>query len=278
MILFTELKNVFIQYKRLCFKIPMITMPILNVLILSLFSIITISCATVSPSVKNQNQVLSKRNMGEANLRQGNYTVALKYLLEAEQMDPKDPITHNYLGIAYKNKKMIDLSISHFQKAVDLNPGYSQARNNLGTAYLDNRQWDKAIESFEDVLSDVLYTTPQYPLANLGIAYFNKKEYSLAEGYFQKAIQIQPNFILALNGLGQTYMTKGQHAKAAQEFEKAARYAHRDPFLHFQLAKAYELSGKYEDAVRAYGKVIDLAPESDMATSAKQKVKQMRPN
>ena len=63
---------------------------------------------------------------------QGNYTAALKELLEAEKINPKDAITHNYLGITYRNKNLPDKAIFHFEKALDLNPGYSIAKNNLG--------------------------------------------------------------------------------------------------------------------------------------------------
>ncbi len=244
-------------------------------------ALFTLSCATTTPANQKRvpessvkEQALSKRNMGEAYIMQGNFTAALKELQAAENLNPKDHITHNYLGIAYKNKNLTDLAIKHFDAALELNPGYSIARNNLGTVYLDMKKWDEAITCFTDVINDILYTTPHYPMANLGWAYYNKKDFSTARKYYREALQIKSNFIIALNGLGQTYMAERKYQDAADMFERVVKYETRVPELYFQLAKAYDLINEKEKAVKAYLKVVELAPESDMAEEARKLVGQ----
>ena len=245
-----------------------------------LLSLCSISCTTTHhtqpavepPSKPDNEQARIKRNIGEAYIMQGNYTAALKELLEAERMNPKDAITHNYLGIAYKNKKLLDKAIRHFKKALDLNPGYSVAKNNLGTAYLDEQNWDAAIICFNEVLSDILYVTPHFPLANLGWAFYNKQEYTKAISYYKKALQAMPNFIIALNGLGQTYMAEKKYHEAAETFEKLVKLQNRVPLFYLELAKAYGMTNQEEKSSKAYLKVIELAPESEMAEEAKRKI------
>jgi type IV pilus assembly protein PilF len=249
-----------------------------------LIALSTLSCATSTTTTTTttpgaslsegsaKEQALLKRNLGEAYIMQGNFTAALKELQTAEQLHPKDPITHYYLGIAYQNKELFEQAIQHYNKALDLNPGYSMARNNLGTVYLDMQNWDAAIACFKDVVADVLYATPHYPLANLGRAYYNKKEYSTSQEYFRKALQVKPNFIIALNGLGQTYMAEGKYPDAVAMFEKVVKYETQIPQFYFQLAKAYELTNDNEKAVKAYLKVVELSPDSDMAEEARKKV------
>ena len=233
-----------------------------------LFFIVS-SCATTMSTEEVTEEAHNKRNIGEANIMQGNYTAALKELLEAEKLNPKDPVVQNYLGIVYKEKDMPDLAIEHFKKAIDLNSGYSQARNNLGVTYLDKGDWDSAITCFKDVLSDILYATPQYPLANIGRAYFNKKDYELAESYYNKALKEQANFIIALNGLGETYMATKNYTKAIDVYEKAVQYNDASPFLQYQLARAYELSYAFKKAIDAYQNVIDISPDGPLAKDAK---------
>ena len=73
---------------------------------------------------------------GTANIQAGQYTPALKELLEAEKLTPNDPTVHYYLGIAYERKGFIDDAVREFQKAIALKPDYSEAINFLGTIYL----------------------------------------------------------------------------------------------------------------------------------------------
>jgi len=82
---------------------------------------------------------------------------------------------HDRLAAITKAKEKIDLAVAHFEKAVRLKPDYSLAKNNLGSAYLVRKEWDKAIIVLEEVTGDMLYATPHFPLANLGWAYYNKK-------------------------------------------------------------------------------------------------------
>jgi type IV pilus assembly protein PilF len=257
------------------------TKRIISVLMILVLSMAAVSCATPSKT-KNppeKSEAAIKRDYGEAGIMQGDYTSALRDLLASVEMDPNDPVTHNDLGIAYTKKKQIDKAIYHFKKAIELKPNYSQAKNNLGAAYLDNQDWDAAIACFKEVAEDLLYPTPHFALANLGWAYFNKRDYQQAELYYRKAIDIQPNFIVAISGLGQTCLAMGRYPDAIDAFEKAVMFGSRFPQLHFQLAQAYELAGQREKALVAYGRVIELAPNTDLArdaAKAKERVGQMK--
>jgi tetratricopeptide (TPR) repeat protein len=233
------------------------------------------ACAQ-TPPVPTEEVFINKRNIGEAYIMNGNFTSALSELLEAEKINPKDPVTQNYLGIAYMNKDMEEQGITHFQKAIELNPGYSQARNNLGAAYLETEKWDLAIQCFMEVIDDVLYTTPQYPLANLGKAYYQKKNYHLAETYYKKALDKQPNMLIALDGLGATLMEKKEYVGAIEIYKKALQYDNRNPLLHYTLAKAYELSANYNDAFEEYRKVMDLSPENNLGKEAEEAARRLQ--
>ena len=141
------------------------------------------SCADIE-LLKKQEE--AGRLVGEAYMSQNDYTAALNELLKAERTYTKDPHLHNDLGLVYMAKDQLLLAIEHFIKAVELKPDYAPARNNLGTAYLAMKNWDSAIICFKEVSRDLLYATPHYPLTNLGWAYYNKKEFALAEQFYGK--------------------------------------------------------------------------------------------
>jgi tetratricopeptide (TPR) repeat protein len=232
---------------------------------------LTGACA---PSVEvRQKECEAQRNIGEAYMLQGNYTQALKELLEAEKIYADDYILQNYLGLAYLNKNKFDLAIAHFKKAIQLKPGYAPALNNLGTAYLMAKDWDRAIEIFEAVTKDLLYATPHYPLANLGYAYYNKKDYQKAEAYYRKALEIEPRYINALLGLGRTYIAALNLKEALTVLESAAKFYPQSAEVYFELATAYKLSGRYREAVWAYGRAGELSPpDSALAAQAREEM------
>ena len=245
------------------------------VLGLSLFLIFCIvSCAANIELRKKQEE--ASRNLGEAYMQQGDFSLALKEFLKAEKIYSKDPYLQNDLGFAYMAKDRPDLAIKHFKKAIKIKPDYTPAINSLGTAYMAKKDWDSAIVCFKEIVDDVLYATPHYPLTNLGWAYYNKQEYELAEKYYRKALDLEPNFIIALRGLGQNYIAMGRAADAVAMLEKAVKNYPLSAESYFYLAEAYSLSHEYKKAISAYNKVVELAPDSAFAVDAQKEVEKIR--
>jgi len=220
-------------------------------------------------------QAEDKRNVGEAHLRHGNYTLALRELLSAEKLDPENADIQNDLGFAYMQRDKLDLAIQHFERALDLKPDFPVAKNNLGVTYMKKKEWDAAIAIFKDLSQNLLYATPQNPMVNLGWIYYNKKEFSVSENYYKEAIQLYREglakdltYIQALRGLSLTYMAMGRYKEAVDPLELAVKDAPRAPQLFFDLGEAYTLSREMDKALRAYQKVIELAPDSDLAERA----------
>jgi Tfp pilus assembly protein PilF len=208
------------------------------------------------------------KRLGEAYYMQGSYSKALKALLEAEKLNPDDAELHNDLGLTYRAKEKHNLAITHFKKALAIDPKNGRVKNNLGTAYLDLQKWDLAIPIFEDLLEDLTYITPQYPLFSLGWSYHNKKEYQLAERYFRKALIHDPKFIKARRGLGLTYKESGRMPEAIFIFEKAIKLSPQVPHLYYDLGELYALTGEYQKAREAYRTVMKLVPNSPLAAEA----------
>jgi len=225
-----------------------------------------VSCVANIEMRKKQEE--ASRNLGEVYMQQGDFSSALRELLKAEKLYSKDPYLQNDLGLAYRAKDRLDLAIKHFKKAVKIKPDYAPARNNMGTAYLAKKEWDVAIVCFKEIVDDVLYSTPHYPLTNMGWAFYNKQEYKLAEKYYRDALELEPNFIIALLGLGRTYIAMESTADAVAILEKAVKNYPRFAESYFYLAKAYSLSREYKKAISAYNKVVELAPESTLAREA----------
>jgi type IV pilus assembly protein PilF len=235
----------------------------------------TLSLSACAGQSTQENSLLaeSNRNIGEAYMRQGDYTSALRELLAAEKMDPEDAFTQHDLGLCYRAKNRMVDALAHLNKAVALKPSYTPARNSLGRVYLEVGELDKAIAIFKEIAKDALYATPHFPLANLGLAYFKKGDYATALEYYHKALKLEPNFVFALHGLGSTYLAMNKGRLALGYLDKALQLAPKVAEIHFEYAEACLLVGRTAQAKVSYENAIDLAaPESDVAVKAKQRL------
>lgn len=228
--------------------------------------------ACAGNQAKRNKQAQVTRNLGEAYMQQGNITEALREFLKAEKLNPNDHLLHNDLGLAYMVKERFEKAEYHFKKAIELKTEFAAAKNNLGTVYLAQKDWDAAIAQFQTVAGDVLYATPHFPLNNMGLAYYNKKDYASAEKYYQEALELQPEFGLALRGLGKTYIALNKLPEAVSMLEKAVKTAPESADLQMDLANAYHMQGQTQKALFAYRKVTSLAPDSTLAETAQQEI------
>jgi type IV pilus assembly protein PilF len=249
----------------------------LETIVALLLGVVLFSACATTDFTQNKRKADADRNLGEAYLSQRNYTAALGELLNAEKLNPQDPLLQNDLGLVFMAKEKYHLAVQHFQKAVQLKPDYSLAKNNLGSAYLVLKQWDKAIPVLEEVTNDLLYATPQFPLSNLGWAYYNKGIYGKAEKYLKKALALKPDFFIAQLNLGRTYLASGQLNEAIAILNEAAKKEPKNPALLLELGKTYRRLGDYDDAVLALKGAIKYAEDSDVAVKAADELKKIYP-
>jgi tetratricopeptide (TPR) repeat protein len=236
--------------------------------------IFMVSCAETSKDRTKEGE--ASRNLGEAYLRNGDYAMALRHLSNAEALLPQDYYIQNDMGLAYMGLEKYDQAIVHFKNALDLKPDYAPAMNSLGNAYAGLQRWDSAIEYYKKAIQNVLYATPHLPLSNLGAAYYGKGDYGRSEKYYLEALELQPEYIIALRGLARTYVAMDQLPEAISRLSKAVKIAPNIPALHYDLGKTYQLAGDYKKAIAEYERVIYLAPDSPAAEQAEAELSRLR--
>jgi len=240
-----------------------------------LLAILISATACTASKEKQMKQANAYRELAEAYFLERQYTLALQELLKAEKLRPESALIQNNLGLVYMMKDRMDLSVQHFKRAIKLKPDYSEAINNLATALLKEEEWDEAIDYLNQLTSNLVYATPQYAWLNLGYAHFNNKNYALAEKNYKLAIKHyedgfpkDASYIKALGGLGRTYTATGKLAEALAVYGQAIKWAPRYAETYYYMAQTYEKAGRLKDAKMVYLKVIDVAPDSEIANRA----------
>lgn len=142
----------------------------------TLISLIS-ACGTTQKT--DENKASLKMQLGVAHLENDNLPLALKELLEAEQLDPKNPLIQNNLGLVYFLRKKMDLSLAHYTKATELNPQFTEAKNNLARVYIEVKQYQKAEVLLKQVVEDLTYPNQTSAYMNFGLMRFNQKDLSM---------------------------------------------------------------------------------------------------
>lgn len=237
------------------------------------------ACATTDYNLEKSKAISEdNRRLGDAYMRQGDYTRALRYFLEAAKHYADDPELQYSLGLAYQEKKNYLRSIEHFKQAIVLKPDMAPAQNSLGVAYIKAQDYDQAIVVLKQMIEDQayeIYLTPQYPKYNLGWAYYQKGQYSESERYLLETLEYYATgftkdsiYIKTLRALGLNALAQSNPEKALSYLEKVVPLAPKWPDLYLDIARAHRLAGATPRARQAYGRVIELAPATEIADTA----------
>ncbi len=83
---------------------------------------------------------------------------------------------------------------------------------------------------------------------NQGFKSFGAQDFSSAEIAFKKALELDPDFDLALNALCEVYNKSGKLDEALNIAKKLVRVTPRDPVAHAALSRIYMQKGMIQEA------------------------------
>jgi len=154
--------------------------------------------------------------------------------VEVYKEGPRDSaVIWNKIGIAYHQMLQVDEAKKNYEKALKLNPKYSEAINNLGTIYYSKRSFRKAISQYDKALKLSPNSASIY--SNLGTAQFARKKYKEASESYQKALALDPEVFEHRSSYGTLLLERTVAEKAK---------------FHYYLAKTYANAGNTERAIQ----------------------------
>ena len=217
-------------------------------------------------------------NIASAYMGSGQYSLALKELMEAEKFTPKNSKVHYFLGISYYAKELQEKAMDEFKIALNLNPDYSDVYSFIGTIYINNSEWDKAIDAFTKALSNPLYQTPAVALYNMGRAYYGKGYYQEAIKKYEEARSKDPYSVpayLIAQYIGIAYIALGDADKAIIHLNNSLVLAPSLFESHYWLGQAYLKLNRRKEAISALQIYLKASPESELAQKAKQSLRDL---
>jgi tetratricopeptide (TPR) repeat protein len=228
-------------------------------------------------------------HLGWLSLREDSATEAQAETQLALEKRPKDAILYNNLGLAQIGLGAYDVALESLRSANRLDPDLHPVYYHLGSVYALLKQPEDAIKAWETAAKHEPGNADCF--ANLGAAYYRKKEYDKAATHFRHTLQIRHDRPLDYSNLGLAYARQGMELKragdsvskataliglgAAEEkikaalqkqkqaiemFDQALSLDPRNVIVHSNRGLACFFANRPEDAMAEWGNVTKLDP------------------
>jgi tetratricopeptide (TPR) repeat protein len=145
------------------------------------------------------------------------------------------PELHLRVGVSLKDKGKPSEAMEHYDRAIKLNPEYSEAYYSKGAMLYFDGKIEEAIINFEKALE--LEPKDFRVYNNLGSAYGRSGYFEKAVFCFRETLKIKQNDYEAFMNLANTYIIMKQYHKAAEVYQEALKYHPDDITFNGNLAK-----------------------------------------
>jgi|SRR3989338_1116025 len=230
-----------------------------------------LGCAT-KPSTEKDELASLHMDIAVSHIQKDNLPLALKELLIAEDLSPKNAAIQSNLGLVYFLRERFELSERHYLKAIMLRPNYTEAKNNLARAYIEVGQYRKAEPLLNEALQDLTFVDYPSVYANYGVLEFKRKNYSKAKEFLKKSLASDRENCLTHVYLGRTHLELKELILATDQLEKSISFC--KPIgvdeAHYYAALAYYRNHQRDKAMVRFEELIALFPMGKHSDRAKQ--------
>jgi tetratricopeptide (TPR) repeat protein len=176
------------------------------------------------------------------------YPEAVGLYRRLTDLDPKNALYQNKLGIAYHTMGDLGNAKRAYQAAIKLNPNYPEATNNLAAVEYARNNYRGAILTYLKALQ--LSPGDAVVYSNLGTAYFAYKKYEYAQASYRYALMRDPHIFDRSGRAGSIVHNRDVKDIAAFNFYMAKTYASLNDVENtlIYINKAYE--AEYTDLLK----------------------------
>jgi len=222
---------------------------------------------SLASKTSNGEKLLILANEAGAN---GVTEIQKEYLDQLVTAYPNDERAQFTMGNYYFGQQELDQALTHYKKAAELAPNYSQVYNLLGYCYRQKGDYANSEQSFKKYIE--LIPNDPNPYDSYAELLLKMGRYDESIAQYRKALSIDPHFNPSRFGISADYMYSGKLQDAAAELQTMADQARNDGELRtafFGMAVLAADSGKLDQALAAMDKEFAVAEKKgDKASMA----------
>jgi len=206
--------------------------------------------------------------MAESLFNGGRVSEALAELQRALERYPDDASLFNLYGAYCVRAGRYDEAIEALKRALEIDHYLTDAHNWLGVAYNEKRNYSDAEREFRLALEDPAYPTPEKVYLNLGVMYGEQRRDEEAVEALRRAVGIDPKYFVAHFQLASVLERVGNLLEAVREYEVAEPAFRNDGEYWYRRGFAYYRLGEKDKARESLIRVRSIAPGSESAARA----------
>ncbi len=161
-------------------------------------------------------------------------------------------------------------SLALLEKAVAKDSTKFDNLYKLGVMYLEREKMPEAAKVF--MKANALQPGQVKVLVNLGVSLDAVGKAEEAQGFYKSALTVTPDDSVAMCRLASSLYAQGKYDQAMDHLRTLVQKKPRSHCAYFTMGVAFADAGIYRDAIRMWRKVVDLAPQSPEALSAKESI------
>jgi tetratricopeptide (TPR) repeat protein len=185
-----------------------------------------------------------------------------KLLTQLTRAYPNDERGFNQLGIYYFGVQDWASAVKTFERAIAINPEFSQPYNQMGYGYRFLEKYDQAERAFKKYIQLIPDDPNPYDSYAELLMKMGRFEESIKN--YEKALEVDPNFVASYIGIGNNQMFMGRGADARKTFArltKVSRTPGEKRQALFWTANSYLHEGDTDKALAEVQKMVAIAME-----------------
>ena len=236
---------------------------------------------------------------GKQLVRLGMWDAAISSLQAAAAQDEIEFRAYYQLAHAYYEKGVYKKALETYRALQKYAPDFARIHYNLGVTCAALGKWDEAGDEFMQavrlgamppaadlkplldrlkgtqegegkyvaVLQEVVKLNPEDKVSwnRLGIWYFRKNELDEAREHFERALEVDEEYVPALNNLAGVYYNRADFDKAIEICERILAVNPRATKPHVNIGRAYYLKGDRKKAVEHWQAALAIDPNEPEA-------------
>jgi len=169
---------------------------------------------------------------------------------------PQSAVAYNNMAIIHAKQGDNSEALKDYNKAIALDPNYSDALNNKGILLYNLSRYNESIESFDKSLE--IAPKEAWVWYAKGSALYRLEDYDAAIKSYDKAIALNPRDENVLADKAYALYNLGKYEESVKYFDKSITIDPTRALIFVHKAYALEQLGRYEEASKCFNESLKL--------------------